>query len=564
MKSKLLTVFFALLSGICFSQTNIFGGAVNGTWTLAGSPYLIQGPIMIANGTTLSIEPGVHVEFQGSYKFLILGQLLAVGTVADTIVFTAADTSVGWLGIRYENTDVTNDTSEFVYCKFQYGKAVISNNAGGALYFNHFSKAKISHSLIIDCYSWGPGGGIYLNYSSVIISYCNLINNWALDAGGGIYCNEGSPIISFTNFFYNTSNGGESGGAISCFYGSPVITNNIISNNTGNGWGGGVYCYSSDATISNNIISYNAATSGGGIYSQSGFNGPLIIFNVISNNSAITNGGGLLCENCEISNSTVINNTAVKGGGIYSISLGSQLITNTTISNNISDKGGALYCDYSNPIFSNCIFRNDSATVSGNEVYLEDEPSDPDFSYCNVQHGPSAFGYPLNIFFTGIYFNNIDSNPQFINPSLGNGVGFDGVNADWSLQGISPCYNAGDPNGVYPPTDLAGNQRISNGRIDMGAYEYQFQTDVEKFILPNSFTVAPNPASNYFSIRFDPEFIDARVEVSDMFGKNVFEENMKNLTDGKLNVEMFASGIYFVSVYSDKKSFVRKLIVEHQ
>jgi hypothetical protein len=41
------------------------------------------------------------------------------------------------------------------------------------------------------------------------------------------------------------------------------------------------------------------------------------------------------------------------------------------------------------------------------------------------------------------------------------------------LQANSPCANAGDNSCVFGACDLDGNPRISGGRVDMGAYEFQ-------------------------------------------------------------------------------------------
>jgi hypothetical protein len=114
-------------------KTVIPPGDVSGTWALGGSPYEIQGEITIPDGLTLTIEPGVLVEFQGHYKFIVEGRLLAVGTETDTIVFTINDTTGfsipdtslgGWHGIRFNWTSPANDSSKIIYCKLQYGKAV--------------------------------------------------------------------------------------------------------------------------------------------------------------------------------------------------------------------------------------------------------------------------------------------------------------------------------------------------------------------------------------------------------------------------------------------------------
>src|SRR5688572_3770467 len=111
---------FCLFTSYIYSQTTIPAGNVSGIWAKAGSPYQVQGTIQIPDGQTLSIEPGVTIEFQGHYKFNVQGRLLAIGTATDTIIFTAVNTTTGWWGVRFDNTPATNDTSKIKYCKLQY------------------------------------------------------------------------------------------------------------------------------------------------------------------------------------------------------------------------------------------------------------------------------------------------------------------------------------------------------------------------------------------------------------------------------------------------------------
>jgi hypothetical protein len=60
---------------------------------------------------------------------------------------------------------------------------------------------------------------------------------------------------------------------------------------------------------------------------------------------------------------------------------------------------------------------------------------------------------------------NTSTDPQFTAPNEDN----------YRLKPGSPCIDAGDPD--YVPeadeTDLDGNPRVVNGRVDMGAYEFQ-------------------------------------------------------------------------------------------
>lgn len=133
------------------AQTNIQGGDVSGTWTSANSPYLVSGEITIPDGQTLTIMPGVAVIFTLNYKFNIQGRLLAIGTIRDTITFTAQDAAEGWHGLRFVKTPSTNDTSKIVYCKLQYGRASSGTGAdliGGAIYIESFDKLVVSNCLI--------------------------------------------------------------------------------------------------------------------------------------------------------------------------------------------------------------------------------------------------------------------------------------------------------------------------------------------------------------------------------------------------------------------------------
>jgi len=80
-----------------YAATNV-GGAISEdtTWTLAGSPYVVSGGMVVNAGKTLTIDPGVVVKFENNAYLEVLGTLKAVGTAGNPIYFTdKQDDSVG-------------------------------------------------------------------------------------------------------------------------------------------------------------------------------------------------------------------------------------------------------------------------------------------------------------------------------------------------------------------------------------------------------------------------------------------------------------------------------------
>lgn len=538
MKNFIL-LFTAIILMFSFSsaQTIIPGGNVSGTWTHTGSPYLVQGAIMIPNDSTLVIEPAVDVIFQGSYKLMVLGRMLAIGTVADSINITSADTTTGWLGIQFDNTQTTNDSSKFYYCNIQYSKTTLASSKQGAFYLN-FSKVIISNCRISNCSantSVGGSAAIFCDGSSPIITHNLISHNTTTSIGalnsGGIYCWLSSPEISYNTISYNKST---FGGGICCNYGNPKISNNIISNNTISSEGGGIYCNTSSAAITNNIISGNSASNGGGICFYSG--SPAIINNTISNNTASNDGGGIYCD--------------------YS----SPIINNNTISNNSASKGGALFFTlYSSLSLYNTVLWGNTASTSGPQVYIDDENSDPNFYFCDVQGGATAFGLNGSIFYTGMYQNNIDTTPLFVFPSAGSGIGYNGVTADWSLQIGSPCINAGTPDTTglgLPATDVAGNPRIRGGRIDIGAYEYLLPNSINETLDSFSMGIYPNPATNKLTIEIQQRF---EIEILNSVGQiiSTIYSNDKKMT---IDIGNLSNGVYIIRARTDKGIVTKKII----
>jgi hypothetical protein len=57
-----LVAFLSLCSLVSYTQTNVSGGIYqNATWSLSGSPYIVNGPVVVFPGATLNIQPGVEI-----------------------------------------------------------------------------------------------------------------------------------------------------------------------------------------------------------------------------------------------------------------------------------------------------------------------------------------------------------------------------------------------------------------------------------------------------------------------------------------------------------------------
>ena len=257
----------------------------------------------------------------------------------------------------------------------------------------------------------------------------------------------------------------------------------MFDENNAYNWGGAVRSRSSDAIIRDNTFINNYADRGGAYYSEQ--TEALIQNNFFSNNHANNFGGALVLayKDFQLINNVIVNNSALqRGGAIYFVYVDDALTVNNTIANNWSRRGGAFYNGLVNHrSYNDIIYGNEVLPLGdlyrGNQYFIWSVQSDISFNYSNLQGGIDDFFIYNGITFLGELTGCIDSIPQFINPSDGAGNIFDGINSNWNLKSISPCINAGTTQTIgslLSSLDFAGNSRIFDNALDIGAYESQY------------------------------------------------------------------------------------------
>ncbi|MBN2541714.1 T9SS type A sorting domain-containing protein [bacterium] len=557
-------------------------GEVFGRWTADHSPYFVDCELHVPTDSSLIIEPGCSVIFLGHYKFCVDSNALfkAIGTEEDSIIFTAIDTLLtdstgGHHGIRF---NYCADVCSLVYCKIEYGNANDGidtlnspNDCGGAIRA-FYSCISISHCKICHNFASVSGGAIDCWHSDFIIEE-NLIMLNHTDRLGGAFAGVGASSALITKNIIANNSASIAGGLECDFHiGSEVsIINNLIKNNSAVNEGGGLRVIHSDVYIKGNVVVGNSSGyCGGGIelYNSDGE----VTSNLISNNITEQYGGGICISNASarIANNIIINNLAEwDGGGIYcDVHVGSVLINNTIYGNTADRLGGGLYCwSLANLTIANTIFENND-DPEGNEIYIEnrdtDYPCSLYISHCVID--------PLDCYIesgAGIILwdsGNIEDDPLFDDDSL------------FHLAEGSPCIDAGtefviSPWGdtVYAPyEDFEGDPRPQCEGWDIGADESPFSDITEKqSTLPTdwSLTAYPNPFNAEISIYYDvPRLSNVKITINNILGECV----STIVDEGKMAGSYVArwqadentpSGVYFCRLNSGETQKTKKILL---
>jgi hypothetical protein len=499
------TLFLSLLSSNPIqAETHIPGGEVSGVWDLAGSPYYIEGNCIIISNSTLEIEPGVVILMEPLCRLSCEGQLLAVGTETDSIVFTAIDAAEGCEALDFVDTDSSPmDISKLAYCEISYGTAAPPPDSlmhGGGFYLKNSSRVLISHCLVTHCRTRdvvgedGASGGSGENGEPG--------ENAETGRGGAIYCQNSNPLIEFNTISYNRTGdawGGQGG------EGGSIVGDWVFGGNGGDGGaafaGHGGAIFLSDIieiSIYGNTFRYNytgsayggSAGDGGfgfGLYWGSGGDG---------GDGGIGDGGSGGVIYCSSShtvpvNNVFIHNTAGDGYGGDGGEGGGGTSGSGSDGYGADGAGGSGYSIWSDDTslvaINNCTFTlhdmlsvglggspsgvgyNGEYIISGNNLVISNtiiwDNADSEVTpNSTVTYSCVEGGY--------IGIGNIDADPLFA-VTLLESCCLSQIASGQTQQ--SPCVDAGDPGStvILGTTRTDGMQ--DEGVVDMG-YHYPLNT----------------------------------------------------------------------------------------
>lgn len=459
--------------GTSCGTTVLAGTYVNETWSLAGSPYCITDSITLANVTIL---PGVCVRVSTGASITVGVNLVAIGTQAQPITFTAADPVLGWSGIVFNSTApgsilehcciedtatsglrITNAAPVIKDCVIQrcgrngLGGTTAGPTSGGGMNINLTGNGTAGSAQLVlqrthirDCFAITNGGGLHavLNAGAVLaLESCVLDRNTAhrSDTSAGV-SNSYGGAASLTS-----SSTGNSFTANKSLFRSNRV-HSLSSTSCGSSctaWGGALSFTNVNAHFETCVLSGNVASAlenssfgcsgeqarayGGAIWFDSAGR-TFDLFNCILGGNTSTGGG---------------SSQLFHGAGIY-LNNGVGSIVNTTIARNNTH---AIYKGASAP----------TPTVSNSILYFNNAGG-------AQTSGTMSFDYSCVQAASPVCATCINVDPTFWGtspPASSNAAAL-------RIVPFSPCVDAGDP--ALPHTDCGLYPAQGGARNDMGAH----------------------------------------------------------------------------------------------
>ncbi|WP_027001979.1 choice-of-anchor Q domain-containing protein [Hugenholtzia roseola] len=322
----------------------------------------------------------------------------------------------------FYNPDFNATSGNFFNCLFEDNQIIGTDNEDGGTFaltrMGGDTSLSLDSCVFENNSSLGSAGAFlaYGNINFVSFSKCNFKDNTAQFAGGALYVTDNAFNINLDSCYFESNSAVFGGGAIVITDGTTGfnITRSIFEENqASNGQGGAINASNSQFKLMDCLLHDNEASSDGGaifIFNDAGTPPTKFVNVTFADNVAGLSGAG-------------------QGGALY---------------NQLSSNGLEIY---------NCIFWDNERDGSDNSgISSEFTGIFPDImpAATNLVQDGSAFGF-------------IFEDPRFLDPAQDDYRLFSNCG--------SPALEAGDNAIVETSFDLAGQNRIIDTNVELGAYE---------------------------------------------------------------------------------------------
>lgn len=526
MKTKVILFAWLFASLMTQAQTLVVSGPQTGVWD--ADTVRVVGDVTVVDSLSI-VRPGALVLFDRFFKVTVANgaSFVAQGAENDSIRFTVADTTGisvynspkgGWNGFHLDKAGKVR----FDYCVLEYAKASDTTDmSGGAMNIYYCDDVEILHSTLRCNGARENGGAVNALNSHVVMTDCHVDDNW---------------MFTDDNLYFRY------GGALRFLKCDVELRLMEFLRNQGEGCiGGALSLDSCTVVLDRAVFANNVGVNGAGLYMM---------------RSNHLEG--------RLSNLVFDSNTSRHFGGGLAFSDTSPEVYNILVTNNVSEGvtcTGIFFYQYSSPKLTNCI-------IYGNYPRLEAIQSDtiqmwlwtfddyaPEFRNCLIQNGTRHI---TNADYIKVFDDIVTTDPLFV----------DAEHHDFHLSEESPCRDAGNtdvPDDLAEGFDLGWTTRVSNGRIDIGPYEYSAASLPFQFEFAKNARIVGNPLNAKSRIVFDREMSgDLAVTLYSLAGRQVAQQvfslgKSTSLEIGSL-VERLTPGVYLIEVTSDAGSFTLKAV----
>ena len=395
----------------------------NITWTSQPSPYIVSRTVVVAPGSTLTIEPGTEVLLGSGQSIIVEGELIANGTEESPIVFTRYRDEESWGSLAFDSAS----PSQLSHCVVEYSSS--AGSQGGEDYIGALAIVGSDVQVVGCIFQRLPDESLTAEGDAIELSagaFAQISDCQFVSIGSGVRANDSSVVVE--NCLFTDLRGASNDGVdINREAGPTSVVRNSIFVNLGDD---GI-----DMDGSSPLITANR------------------IYSCVDKGISVSTGSSPRIEN---------NLLAGNGTGIAVMDGSTAIIVNNTIVGNVT--GVECYEKTAGHGGGTATIVNSILWTSAAEVTL-DALSSTQISYSLVA---GASVWPGE--------GNTNADPLFV----------DAASDDFRLTKLSPCIDAGRIADA-PAQDMLGNPRPQGGGFDMGAYEspYWLSVDTDGDNLPD-------------------------------------------------------------------------------